>query len=122
LSEIFLVADGTPIIDSFLSIDLQTTGTNQQRTTLFIQYKHSGLESETSVSTMNNQVKKWANRLSQCGWSEHQEWIFLWVTNRKVVEDAVPYEKLLWVSRAELMDHAPLLGTRGLVPAEVLDE
>jgi hypothetical protein len=119
LSEIFVVADGTPIIDSFLNIDLQTTGTNQQRTTLFIQYKHSGLESETSVSTMNYQVNMLANWLAECGWSEHQEWIFLWVTNRKVVEDALPHDKLLWVSRAELMDHAPVLGSRGLVPIEV---
>jgi hypothetical protein len=55
LGEIFLVADGTPIIDLFPNIDLQTSaGTNQQLTTLFIQYKHSGLESETSVTTMNN--------------------------------------------------------------------
>ena len=69
---------------------------------------------------MNNEVKELAKRLAQCGWSEHEEWIFLWVTNREVKEDAVPHERLLWVSRLELMDHAPLLGTRGLVPTEVL--
>jgi hypothetical protein len=123
LSEIFQVAPGTPIIDSFLNIDLETTAANQQRTTLFIQHKHSGLESATSaisVSMMNNEVQKLAKRLAQCDWSEHQEWIFLWVTNREVVKNAIPHDKLLWVSRAELMDHAPLLGTRGLVPTEVL--
>ena len=123
LSEIFQVAPGTPIIDSFLNINLETTAPNQQRTTLFIQHKHSGLESATSatsVSMMNNEVQKLAKHLAQCGWSEHQEWIFLWVTNREVVKNEVPHDKLLWVSRAELMDHAPLLGTRGLVPTEVL--
>ena len=50
-----------------------------------------------------------------------RQWAFLWVTNRKVDTDAAigPHEKLLWVGRDELCEHAPLIGMRGLVAVEV---
>lgn len=59
-------------------------------------------------------------RLRTHGWQEDRGWIFLWVTNREVVTDKNPDPRLLWVEKSTLADHAPLLGTRGLVPLEVL--
>lgn len=56
-----------------------------------MQYKHSGLASRTfdvAVSTMNSEVSKLHN-----GWQD-RKWIFLWVTNRTVVEDADPDSSL----------------------------
>lgn len=82
-----------------------------------MQYKHSGLASRTfdvAVSTMNSEVSKLHN-----GWQD-RKWIFLWVTNRTVVEDADPDCRLLWVCKATLAEHVPLLGFRGLVPQETL--
>ena len=115
--QIFLAAEGTPLIDAFLNLLLH------RRTTMFIQYKHSGLSSRTSpvhVSTMNQSVTLLGRRLAACGWSEDQEWILFWVTNRAVIHDVTPDDKLLWVDKSVLASHAPLLGRRGLVPHESL--
>ena len=66
---------------------------------------------------MNAEVKKLSARLRKHKW-KREGWIFLWVTNRDVVEDADAHPQLLWVDKSTLADHAPLLGTRGLVPLE----
>jgi len=92
--------------------------------TLFVQYKHSRLDSQTSpvhISTMNAAVNELDARLRKHNWEQHR-WIFLWVTNRDVEEDVTPDARLLWVDKSSLADHAPLLGTRGLVPLEELRE
>ena len=119
---VHLAEDGTPIIDGYQNLEFQAPAGTVSKT-MFVQYKHSGLESATSkihVSTMNNEVKKLDARLTKHRWQEDRGWIFLWVTNRDVVTDAIPDPRLLWVERSTLANHAPLLGTRGLVPLEVL--
>ena len=125
-SRVFLVADGTPVIDAFVNLRLKAgTAGRPRSTTLFIQYKHSGLDSRDSavnVSTMNQSVTLLAGRLKKHGWPKKQDWILLWVTNREVERDVEPNEKLLWVDKASLAKHAPLLGRRGHAPLESLRE
>jgi len=70
-----------------------------ETTTLFIQYKHSKLESnaQVKISEMNETVAKLEAYLSGPGskWG-NRPWIFLWVTNRAFVDDAAtPHPKLL---------------------------
>lgn len=68
---------------------------------------------------MNGAVAKLESYLSgtESNWG-HRPWIFLWVTNREIVDDAVPHPRLLWVGKDKLIDHAPLIGRRGLIPLE----
>ena len=110
----------TPIVDGYINLPLDNL---RGVTTLFIQYKHSGLESfasPVSVSTMNNETSKLRNRLMKHGWPNDRPFLFLWVTNREVTNDerAAPDKDLLWVDKGTLCEHAPLLGYRGLVPEE----
>ncbi len=86
-----------------------------------IQYKHSKPEANgvVKVSKMNASVVLLESRLNSCGWVEH-EWLFLWVSNRRIEVDVTPNKRLLWVGRDELANHAPLIGRRGLVPTELL--
>ena len=120
---------GTPIIDAYVNLKLcgggeslaAGTATVDESATLFIQYKHSKLEPEAQVkiSEMNDTVTKLETYLS--GYESHwggRPWIFLWVTNRAIVENATPHPHLLWVGKDNLMDHAPLIGRRGLIPKE----
>ncbi|KAL3926898.1 MAG: hypothetical protein SGBAC_013293 [Bacillariaceae sp.] len=121
---VHLAKDGTPIIDGYLNLTFQApAGAGVASKTVFVQYKHSGLESQTSpvhVSSMNIEVRKLDARLRKNGWQENRGWIFLWVTNREIVSDMDPDPRLLWVDKSTLADHAPLLGTRGLAPLEEL--
>lgn len=121
---VHLAKDGTPIVDGYLNLKFQApVGAGAVSKTVFVQYKHSGLESQTSpvhVSSMNTEVRKLDTRLRKHGWQEHRGWIFLWVTNREIVRDEDPDPRLLWVEKSTLADHAPLLGTRGLAPLEEL--
>ena len=123
---VHLAMEGTPIVDGYLNLRLGAASSSDIATkTLFIQYKHSGLESQSSavhISHMNHEVNKLAVRLNKHGWPQDRGWIFLWVTNRDVVQDCVPDQRLLWVDKTSLSKHAPLLGTRGLVPLEQLRE
>ena len=120
---------GTPIIDAFVNLKLSGggeslaagTATVDESTTLFLQYKHGTLESEAlvKISEMNDTVTQLETYLSgsESNWGG-RPWIFLWVTNRAIVENATPHPKLLWVGKDNLMDHAPLIGRRGLIPKE----
>lgn len=126
--------DGTPIIDAYVNLELRDEGTPaaaaaassaaaatvDKATTLFVQYKHSKLESDSKVkvSEMNETVKKLATYLSGPGKWGGRPWIFLWVTNRTIVNDTTPHPNLLWVGKDKLIDHAPLIGRRGLIPKE----
>ena len=119
-----LAMDGTPIVDGYQNLRLRAASSGiAVRKTMFIQYKHSGLMSRTSavnISTMNKEVRKLAARLQKYGWPDDRGWIFLWITNRDVGKDAKPDPHLLWVDKNTMAYHAPLLGTRGLVPWEDL--
>ena len=117
---VHLAAAGTPILDGYMNLRLNNL---HGATTLFVQYKHSGLESSASpvsVSTMNNETSKLRNRLMKHGWPNDKRFLFLWVTNRAVTNDegAAPDKDLFWVDKDTLCEHAPLLGYRGLVPEE----
>ena len=68
---------------------------------------------------MNETVTKLETYLSGPGKWSGRPWIFLWVTNRAIVDDATtPHPNLLWVGKDKLIDHAPLIGRRGLIPKE----
>lgn len=120
--------DGTPIIDAYVNLKLRDEGTLaaaaatvDETTTLFVQYKHSKLESDAQVkvSEMNETVTKLETYLSGPGKWGGRPWIFLWVTNRAIVDNATtPHPNLLWVGKDKLIDHAPLIGRRGLIPKE----
>jgi hypothetical protein len=125
--------DGTPIIDAYVNLKLRDKGTLvaapasraaaatvDETTTLFIQYKHSKLESDAQVkvSEMNEAVKKLETYLSGPGKWGQRPWIFLWVTNRAIVDGAIHHPNLLWVGKDKLVDHAPLIERRGLIPEE----
>ena len=94
-----------------------------ETTTLFVQYKHSKLDSDAQVkiSQMNETVAKLEIYLSgqESEWG-HRPWIFLWVTNRAIVADEDPHSRLLYVGKDNLIEHAPLIGRRGLVPQETV--
>ena len=115
---------GTPIIDAHFNLNVERVANEgEQGLTVFLQYKHSVKLDATDmvkVSTMNEAVIKLEERLRRSGWPMSRQWVFLWVTNRKVDMDAAvgPHEKLLWVGREELCEHAPLIGMRGLVAVE----
>ena len=120
-----MACDGTPIIDAHLNLRLKgNDGPNQNEygdVVLFVQYKHSKLESDTTVkvSEMNTAVELLSSRLKRYQWKG--EWLFLWVSNRNVIEDTKnPDPHLLWVGKNELVKHAPLIGRRGLVPYEMV--
>jgi len=122
--------DGTPIIDAYVNLKLSGgegslpvgAGMVDETTTLFIQYKHSKLESDAQVkiSEMNDTVTKLETYLSgsESNWGGRR-WIFLWVTNRAIVDNATPHPNLLWVGKDNLIEHSPLIGRRGLIPKEV---
>jgi hypothetical protein len=129
---VVLACDGTPIIDAHLNLRLKpvpdsssTAGANQSEelapvpVVLFIQYKHSKLGAGTvvKVSDMNAEVRLLESRLRQCAWSGG-EWLFLWVSNRKIDVDVGADARLIWVGKSELEMHAPLIGRRGRVPVE----
>ena len=121
-----MACEGTPIIDAHLNLDLGAEGESDTNfvpvpVVLFIQYKHSKPEANgvVKVSKMNASVVLLESRLNSCGWVEH-EWLFLWVSNRRIEVDVTPNKRLLWVGRDELANHAPLIGRRGLVPTELL--
>ena len=67
---------------------------------------------------MNAAVKLLEDRLKKCNWGT-QEWLFLWVSNRKIENDTTADPRLLWVGKKELVSHAPLIGRRGLIPTEL---
>ena len=75
---------GTPIVDGYLNLRLRSAlSSDIAIKTLFIQYKHSGLMSQSStvhISHMNLEVNKLAARLNKHGWPQGRGWIFLWVT------------------------------------------
>ena len=83
--ELVLACDGTPIIDAHLNLRLKgNDGPNQNEygdVVLFVQYKHSKLESDTTVkvSEMNTAVELLSSRLKQHQWKG--EWLFLWVSS-----------------------------------------
>jgi hypothetical protein len=122
----YQAANGTPVIDGYQNLKFAGSSSTTVSTTLstmFIQYKHSALQSNTSdvnVSSMNAEVLKLHRLLLQYEWPEDREWFFLWITNRKVVPDTTPDSRLLWVEQSTMVNHAPLLGFRGLVPTEDL--
>ena len=117
--------DNTPIVDAYVNLKLSEmeadNDTKAESTTLFIQYKHSKLmaKGKVKVSEMNREVQKLGDYLKDKSskWNG-RPWIFLWVTNWEIVKDADPDPNLLWVGRDKLIDHAPLIGRRGLVPME----
>ena len=121
--------DGTPIIDAYVNLKLSSgegslaagAATMDETTTLFIQYKHSKLESDAQVkiSEMNDTVTRLETYLSksESNWGG-RPWIFLWVTNRAIADNAIPHPNLLWIGKDNLIDHAPLIGRRGLIPEE----
>lgn len=127
--------DGTPVVDAYVNLklyhDQQKVGATAVAAaaaaiaagiaTLFVQYKHSKLESKSQikVSEMNHEVTKLETYLSEPGsnWCG-RPWIFLWVSNRAIVNDVDPHPNLLWVGRDQLIEHAPLIGRRGLIPVE----
>lgn len=121
---VHLTCDGTPIVDGYQNLKFETSSAVDAIVrSMFIQYKHSCLRCQTSdihVSTMNQEVMKLKSRLTKHKWPTSRGFIFLWVTNRTVVSDVAPCRELLWVERSTLAEHAPLLGTRGLVPLEEL--
>ena len=118
-----MAKDGTPIIGAHLNLRLtRNDGPNRNGyvyVVLFVQYKHSKLESDTNmkVSEMNAAAELLSSRLKQHEWK--REWLFLWVSNRNIIEDTNdPHPHLLWVGKNELVKHAPLIGRRGFVPSE----
>lgn len=123
--KLVLACDGMPIIDAHLNLRLtRNDGPNRNEygdVVLFVQYNHSKLESDTTVkvSEMNTAVELLSSRLERCQWKG--DWLFLWVSNRNIIEDTKnPHPRLLWVGKNELVKHAPLIGRRGLVPAEMV--
>ena len=113
--------EGTPIIDAHLVLNLgKTDGSqNAEDVVLFIQYKHSKLESKTTVkvSDMIQACKSLDERLKLCHFQS--PWLFLWITNRKIDNDVKNSDsRLLWVGREQFVKHAPLIGRRGLVTVE----
>lgn len=119
---VHLARAGTPIIDAHFNLIVEPFANGVGRgLTVFKQYKHSvevNASVKVKVSEMNAQVIKLKELLARHSWPSSQEWVFLWVTNRLVNLDAEPDEKLLWVGREELCEHAPLIGMRGLVGVE----
>jgi hypothetical protein len=129
---VVLACDGTPIIDAHLNLRLKpapdsssTAGANQIEepppvpVVLFIQYKHSKPEADAvlKVSEMDAAVGLLESRLEQCNW-DGREWLFLWISNRKIDADVGADARLIWVGKSELGMHAPLIGRRGPVPVE----
>lgn len=106
--------DGTPIIDAYVNLSV---GDNNDETTLFIQYKHSKecSDSTVKVSFMNSEAERLEEKISKSSWDQ-RSWLFLWVTNREVNKDTDDVHKnLIWVGKDALIEHAPLIGGRGLV-------
>eukprot|EP00978_Attheya_sp_CCMP212_P024469 scaffold76831_cov29-Attheya_sp.AAC.1 len=133
VDKVILACNGTPIIDAHMNLRLSTPDAsasyaNQneephyQPVVLFLQYKHSKLDGVTDtdvkVSDMNAAVNLLDKRLQLCENWNGCEWLFLWVSNRTIMKDQSPDPRLLWVGKTELIMHAPLIGRRGLVPAE----
>jgi hypothetical protein len=63
---------------------------------------------------MNAVVDSLSLTLEGIEWDNSQNWLILLVTNRQILEDAIPHPKLLWVGKDNLEQHAPLIGRRGL--------
>ena len=117
-----LACPGTPIIDAHFNLNVQPAANDPERgMTVFTQYKHSinlDTDEKVKVSMMNDAAAKLKKRLTKHSWPSDRQWVFLWVTNRSVTMDVEPHEKLLWVGRQELSEHAPLIAMRGLVAVE----
>ena len=57
---------------------------------------------------MKAAVELLSKRLGECNHWKGEKLLFIWVSNRAIVEDATPDSCLLWVGKAELAKHAPL--------------
>ena len=123
---VHLAKAGTPIIDAHFNLSVKAfLNGDEKELTVFVQYKHTAqidTSAKIKVSEMNAAVINLMDKLSSHGWPPSREWVFLWVTNRLVDLDVEPNDKLLWVGRNEVYEHAPLIGMRGLVTGEVRRE
>ncbi|CAJ1926732.1 unnamed protein product [Cylindrotheca closterium] len=118
-AHVHLAKAGTPIVDGYLNVKVL----GGKRLTIFLQYKHSELLSSNArvnVSHMNEAAQNLDHCLDpQHGWDVEGDWIFVWVTNREVIQDVEAiHERLLWVDSNSLCEHCPLIGERGLVARE----
>ena len=127
---VVFAAPGTPLIDAYLNLQLVRADSSglegEITTTLFLQYNHTTnvntttQPSQIKVSTMNEQARLLATILAKMGWDHSRlNWLMLWVSNRSIQEDEAPHPKLLWVGKDNLVQHAPLIGPRGLVTQEL---